>query len=390
MTILFLTPTYKPAYVYGGVTVVTSLLAESLVKAGHDVTVYTTNGNGSSELKVKTGEEILVDGVKVIYFKRYAGGHSHLSPGFWAKTLFNVHHFDIVHIHSWWSPTIIIAAAICKLRGRIPVLSPHGMFCDYVLNTNNKYKKQLLHAVVGRSILLNTFLHVSTDMEWKESQAFLKANWTGCIIPNLIESGKNLSPAKKESGAPLIIGFLSRIDRKKGLDVLISALAEVNFDFRLKIAGSGDQQYIAYLKELSKKKNISHKVEWVGWKDNIAKYQFYRSVDLLALISHNENFGVVVLEALSVGTPVLLSTGVGLSKYVEDNRLGWVLSMSEIENITQVLEIINDQPQERCRIGENAPYLIDRDYNTQKITECYLDFYSRVVENPLPESEILL
>ena len=390
MTILFLTPTYKPAYVYGGVTIVTSLLAESLAKAGHDVTVYTTNGNGDSEHKVKTSKIINVNGVKVIYFKRISRGHSHLSPGFWFKILFNVRKFDIVHIHSWWSPTIIIAAAICKLRGIMPVVSPHGMFCEYILNTNNKRKKQFLHYIVGRSLLRHSFLHVSTEMEWKESQNFLKTEWPGCIIPNLVASKFQNAVSKKNHDNPFVIGFLSRIDPKKRLDVLICALSKVQFDFSLQIAGSGDRQYINDLRKLAHDKGIADKVAWVGWKDNISKYEFYKSLDLFTLLSHNENFGVVVIESLSVGTPVLLSKEVGLSRYVNSNGLGWVIEQNDPHSVAWTLEMIYEDSQARANIQQHASDTIKRDYNSDALAERYIDFYAEITGKPVLTSELYL
>src|SRR5216117_3478674 len=99
MKILFVIPSYKPAYIYGGTVVVSGLLAESLVKQGHDITVYSTTANGKTELNVEEGKEKIVNGVKVIYFKRLTKDHSHISPGLWKKTFRTVRHFDIVHLH---------------------------------------------------------------------------------------------------------------------------------------------------------------------------------------------------------------------------------------------------------------------------------------------------
>ena len=67
MKILFITPSYKPAYIYGGTIVAVSTLAERLVRLGHIVTVYTTRANGDTELDVVAGAETMVEGVKVIY-----------------------------------------------------------------------------------------------------------------------------------------------------------------------------------------------------------------------------------------------------------------------------------------------------------------------------------
>ena len=70
MNILFIVPSYKPAYSYGGPIVVIARLAETLAALGHAVTVYTTTANGAIELPVVPGQPVDVDGVRVYYFKR--------------------------------------------------------------------------------------------------------------------------------------------------------------------------------------------------------------------------------------------------------------------------------------------------------------------------------
>ena len=386
MNILFIVPTYKPAYVYGGATEAISLLAESLVTCGHEVTVYTTNGNGKTELEIETGKEILVDGVKVFYFKRYTRDHSHLAPGFLAKVLFNVRKFDVVHLHSWWNPPIVMAAAICKLSGVKPILSPHGMFCDYVLYEHNKRKKQILHYFTKR-LLLNSFLHVSSEMEWDESQSFIKESWPGKILPNLVNADSNVVASRSESeNEPFVIGFISRIDPKKGLDILIKALSKVNFSYKLKIAGTGEPDYIQYLNQVALKQGNSEHIEWVGWKDKIQKFLFYSSIDLFALTSLNENFAVVVIESLSVGTPVFLSDKVGLSKYVKERKLGWVTAITDVNGVATQLNAVYLQKQMRRTIKERAPQIIKKDFDTTLLANKYADYYKSICNQQVSET----
>lgn len=187
MNILFITPSYKPAYIYGGPVVVISLLAESLIKLGHNVTVYTTTANGKRELDVTPGQMEIVDGVKVFYFKRLSGDHTHISPALWGHLNKHIKYFDAVHLHSWWNMLIIGSALVCKINKVIPVISPHGMFSNYILKTNNSGIKKWTQELVGRNILKNTILHVSTDMEWDESQQIVPG-WRGMVIPNLVHS----------------------------------------------------------------------------------------------------------------------------------------------------------------------------------------------------------
>ena len=371
MRILFITPSYKPAYIYGGTVVVIPLLAESLVLLGHEVTVYTTTADGSSELPVTPNKSVMVDGVTVYYFNRITKDHTHVSFALWRHLRATADSFDVVHIHSWWNILVLGAAWICKKKNIKPVLSPHGMFSDYIMNTNNTTLKRLLHRLWGKKLLDNTELHVSTQMEWSESQKMIP-NWKGMIIPNLVSlpSGE----FKRKENDVFTIGFLSRIDPKKGLDILIHALSKVNFRYRLIVAGEGEKKYLHQLKALSKALGNQHCIEWVGWKNGVDKFDFLARVDLFALTSHSENFAIVVIESLSVGTPVLISYEVGLASYVQQYGLGWLTGL-DIQNITSELQKANYNSNNRKNIELISPQLIKEHFNKFELAKQYVNLY---------------
>lgn len=379
MKLLFIVPSYKPAFVYGGTIVVITMLAEKLVAEGHEVTVYTTTANGKEELNVPTGKEMDVDGVKVTYFKRLTGDHTHISTSLCKQLFKDVKKFDVVHIHSWWSPLVLGAAWICKLRGVKPVFSPHGMLSTYIMETNNAGKKKLLHDFVGKGLLKNSWLHVTADTEMKESLDIIP-DWKGVVIPNLVQ----LSEKSHERNANEVftIGFLSRIDPKKGLDVLIKALSKVNFEYKLQIAGDGEEQYVNELKKLAVGLGTSEKLEWVGWKNGEEKFEFLAQLDLFALTSHNENFAVVVIEALSVGTPVIISNKVGLFKYVEERNFGSITDMT-IENITEQLNQLHAETGKLQKINTEAPVKIKEEFDGSVLAQEYAKFYLSTKERTL-------
>jgi glycosyltransferase involved in cell wall biosynthesis len=375
MKILFIVPSYKPAYIYGGTIVVVARLAEQLALEGHDVSVYTTTANGKVELDVVPGKEINVDGVKVTYFKRITGDHTHVSPTLWKFLHATVKRFDVVHIHSWWNPLVIGAAWICKLKGVKPVFSPHGMLSTYIMETNNAGKKKLLHDLVGKGLLDYSRLHVTADTEWEESLKIIP-HWEGKVIPNLVMLSEKVY--SRPANTVFTIGFLSRIDPKKGLDVLIKALSKVNFEYRLLIAGEGEEKYVNSLKQLAIECGNAEKLEWLGWKNGEEKFDYLSQLDLFALTSHNENFAVVVIEALSVGTPVLLSDKVGLYKYVLDRDMGWVTDM-DVNNITKELNKLYSENNKLQRINNDAPSTIKDEYNDSILAKEYIKLYQKLM-----------
>lgn len=375
MNILFIVPSYKPAYVYGGPIVCIARLAERLVQLGHAVTVYTTTANGKTELDVPLDEPVMMNGVKVRYFKRVTKDHTHASPSLWNETWRTVKQYDAVHMHSWWNFLVMGASLICTMRGVKPVLSPHGMFCDYVFGNKNQLKKKVLHNMLGRFLLRKTHLHVSSHMEWNECLR-VNRNWNGAMIYNLVDlpGGNYMKPQNRE----FTISFLSRIDPKKGLDILLQALSKVDFPFRLQVAGSGDEAYVQQMKETAAKLGISAQVDWVGWKNNEEKFSFLAGSDLFALTSHNENFAIVVIESLAVGTPVLVSEHVGLSRYVQENKLGWVTGIDSIEEVRQQLTEAYAAREERSRIHQSAAAIIRNDFNETTLANGYLGMYEDV------------
>lgn len=371
MKILFIVPYYKPAYIYGGPIVVTSLLAENLISLGHDVTIYSSTANGESELDVKPNSEMLVDGVKVRYFSRVTKDNTNVSPQLWKHLYQTINDFDVVHIHTWWNFLVLGAALICKSKKIKPVISPHGMLSDYIIYKRHPLAKKWLHKLVGRTLLKNSWLHVSTQMEWAESKKIIP-EWQGAIIPNLIRLSD--TEFNRVSGPEFNIGFLSRVDPKKGLDVLIRALSYVTVPYKLFIAGTGDCSYIQSLKILSEECGNNDKILWVGWKNGQEKFDFLAQMDLFALISHSENFAVVVLESLSVGTPVLISNNVGLYEYVQEKDFGWVTDMT-VENIADQINKLIHEKSKIQRINAEAPSIIKKEYDEAGLTKQYLNLY---------------
>lgn len=372
MRILFVAPSYKPAYIYGGPIVVIARLAERLVQLGHEVTVYTTTANGKTELDVPLKEPVMIDGVSVIYFKRITKDHTHISPSLYAHVWKTARQYDVIHIHSWWNFLVLGAALMCRLRGVKPVLSPHGMFCDYVLNANNQAKKKILHAVIGKQLLKHTYLHVSSRMEWNECIA-INNDWRGAEIFNLVD----LPSGEYARTAPPVftISFLSRIDPKKGLDILLHALSGVSFPYKLQIGGSGDEEYVAQLKKMVTTLGMEQHVEWSGWKNSQEKFTFLAGSDLFALTSLNENFAIVVIESLYVGTPVLISNNVGLSNYVQQNKFGWITGIDDVTEIREKLTQAYNNKQERNSITSRAKAVIDHDFNEVRLAQDYVKLY---------------
>ncbi|MEK7257284.1 MAG: glycosyltransferase [Bacteroidota bacterium] len=376
MKILHVIGTYKPAWVYGGPIFSTSLLCENLAKAGHQVKMLTTTANGVFELEVPIGKLQIVDGVEVIYFHRYTKDHSHLSPGLFWQVWKDCRRYDAVHIHAWWNLPAIFAALICWLRGVKPVLSPRGMLSDFTFEKNHSSAKGIFHRTVGKFLLRNTRLHLTSEAEKQESTGIGASSF---VLPNFIQTANGQALRAPENEV-FTLFFLSRIHPKKNLENLLEALSQVTFDFRFQVAGMGESAYLDDLKKLAVEKGLAEKIEWLGELHGEEKFRRYAAADLFVLPSFNENFANVVIEALSAGTPVLVSEEVGLANYVKDNELGWICKTGAGE-IAEALTAVFEQKNKSQEIRRKAPGIIEQDFSPKALTEKYVLEYQRLKEN---------
>ncbi len=377
MKILHIVPSYKPAFVYGGPIVSVSSLCENQVALGHQVTVYTTTANGKSELQIAANQAIKVDNVDVFYFNRVTKDHTHLSPRLLAVLWKTVDQFDVVHIHSWWNVLVILATMVCCLKGVKPILSPRGMLTQYTFGNQHSIIKRIIHGTVGIRLLRRTTLHATTELELTESKQ-LYAQWPSFVLPNIVTFPPlNLDVrtfAHTQDNDCFKLLFMSRIDPKKGLELLFKSLAVVDFPYELTIAGEGKAAYVEVLKQLASDLQIEDRIHWVGWQSGASKYKLLHQADLFVLTSYNENFANVVLESLFVGTAVLVSKKVGLFSYVSSNNLGWVCDLTPNSIKTQ-LELAYTSIEDRESIRKIAPSNAKEDFAGEVVSQKYIVSY---------------
>jgi glycosyltransferase involved in cell wall biosynthesis len=372
MKILHITASYKPAFIYGGPIYSVSALCEALVKSAdrslksespssllHNVEVITTLANGKEEHPYPSGALKIVEGVPVRYFKRLTKDHSHFSPALLWHLWKTAKTFDVIHIHSWWNLVSMGSVLICIIKGIKPIVSPRGMLGNYTFSKG----KTLFHNFIGKYLLRKCDFHATTMMEaeeialrigkaeivdlmeWKSRRSEDRSRKS--ILPiiyvlhNIVKQPKILPEKIRLFDGTLKLIFLSRIHPKKGIELLLDALAEVQFPFSLSIVGEGATDYVESLKLKVESLKLSQAVKWIGAVYGDEKFKLLAEHDLLVLPSYNENFANVVIESLAVGTPVLISEHVGLKNYIEDNNFGKVFKLKEIksdmENFYQLL-----------------------------------------------------
>ncbi|NJL73316.1 MAG: glycosyltransferase [Candidatus Competibacteraceae bacterium] len=127
-------------------------------------------------------------------------------------------------------------------------------------------------------------------------------------------------PALKEA---LIVLFLGRLHHKKGVNLLIEAFVSVtNESARLVLAGPASPDYLAYLRNLVTKSHLDGRVVFTGMLYGAERIAALADADLFVLPSHQENFGLAVVESLAAGTPVIISDQVNIHREIAQAGCG--------------------------------------------------------------------
>ena len=219
-----------------------------------------------------------------------------------------VHHF-----HGLWNPSHSRLATRLRKCGRPYVVSPHGMLEPWAFR-HRRWKKLPYFWLIERKFLAGArSLFVTSRMEAEHLGRLVRHPCVELLPLGCRDRrGPDCAAARAALGWSADerrIIFLSRLDVKKGLDLLLQAMAGEGPDWkgwRLIVVGDGEPAYVASLKAMAATASARlPPVEWIGavWGD--ARWRYLQGADLFCLPTHSENFGIAVLEALHVGTPVL-------------------------------------------------------------------------------------
>jgi glycosyltransferase involved in cell wall biosynthesis len=185
--------------------------------------------------------------------------------------------------------------------------------------------------------------------------------------PNKAMSDRNIMLDKyPELKDKRIILFLGRIHPKKGLDVLLDAFAAiVNEDPRLHllIAGPDEVGLLASLQQRAESLHISKRVTWAGMVSGDLKWDAYRCAELFCLPSHQENFGVAIVEALSCSLPVAISKPVNISCKIRSANAGLVFEDNIIKLEQSLREWLLLADSHKALMAENAKQLFAEQFD---------------------------
>jgi glycosyltransferase involved in cell wall biosynthesis len=310
----------------------------------------------------------------------------------WALTRWLAGHvadYDLVHIHALFSYAAVLASVLARKHGVPYIIRPLGTLNRFGMEKRHPRLKRLSYGLIERRILAGAAcVHYTSEAEQREAAA-LGAPGRPVVIPHGVEleafrpkaaSGWIIRRAPHLAGR-IIILFLSRIDPKKGLDLLLPAFARLRTqqpDIALVIAGDGEAEFVAKLKAEALRLGIDADLYWAGFLGGDEKLAALADADLFVLPSYSENFGLSVVEAMASRLPVVISNEVGIHHEVTGGQAGLVTSCQVPSLIAALASLVADAGL-RERLGQAGRRLVESRFSAEVMTAAVLRMYHEIL-----------
>ena len=380
--------------VYGGPSQMVLGLSAALAAAGIDVTIITTDSNGDigqPALDVPLNQPIQQAGYRIIYFRCSPFRRYKFSLGLLQWLNHHIEEFDLAHIHALFSPVSTAAATLARYHKLPYIMRPCGMLDPADLR-KKKQLKQIYAALLERHNLAGAAaIHFTSKQEAKISERF------GILLTGKMPMPQDLiiplgvaistdslsvkSVANQSSQIPKIL-FMSRIEPKKGLNLLLPALEKIlaeGIEFHFFLVGSNPQD-ADYESEIRSKIENSPLAEFTtitGFVTGDRKATLLQNADLFVLPSYYENFGIAVAEAMAAGKPVVISDQVHIWEEIQQAEAGWVGPL-EVDAIAFLIKTALLDGDERRRRGLNAKEYAKKHYSWDAIAQQTIQAYQQI------------
>ncbi|MDP2021668.1 MAG: glycosyltransferase [Hydrogenophaga sp.] len=186
--------------------------------------------------------------------------------------------------------------------------------------------------------------------------------------------------AHPETQGKRLLLYLSRIHEKKGCDLLIHAFAQVaaaDPSLHLVMAGPDQTGLVATLKQQAQSLGIADRITWPGMLQGDAKWGAFHAAEVFCLPSHQENFGIVVAEALGCGKPVLISDKVNIWREIEADGAGIVRPDTKEGTADALRTWLAHTPEAQERMREAGKQCFENRYRIEGVAADLVNIITR-------------
>lgn len=349
---------------YGGIATCTYDLITAMHSIGFPLDLLTLQVRNPSDKLMGKGEEWIK-----------ALPNDAITPYEYSKGITQYlknHNYDLYHTNGLWMYCNHITCSIARHRRKPYIITPHGMLYPDAIHRSYWKKWPLIQLYFRKDIDRADCLHVTCKAEMEHVRNF---GYKGAIaiIPNpanLPDYLDGMTTTKQTflRCSPLRkFGFLGRLHPVKKVENLLYGIAKLPRpqDCELIIMGKGDDAYEQFLRNEVHRLGLKN-VKFNGFVSGREKYEQLAQLSCLFVPSDFENFGMIVTEALSVGTPVMASLGTPWEE-LNTTGCGWWIDRTP-ENIAQVMQEVIDMPtNELIMMGEKGRTLVYEKYSAPKV-----------------------
>ena len=351
----------------GGMNVYVLQVAKELARRGYLVDVYTRRHDPKDPEVVE-----LADGARVVHIK--AGPFDTTKESLYEyipEFLSNLHRFqqaagvvyDLIHSHYWLSGRV---GVILAQRWKVPHVVTFHTLAKTKLRARAGEREPQWRISAEKIVSQSADAIVVTTAQEQEdlSRLYGIARPKIHVIPAGVDLELFRPVDRNEARQALglredkVILYVGRIEPLKGLDVLVGALPllENPENTRLLVVGGkpGEDAELQRLKSFAEGLGIGEKVTFTGAVEQDRLPIFYSAADVFVLPSYYESFGLVALEAMACGTPVVVSRVGGLKTFIKNGETGYLIPWHCPEPFAQRLDMLLENPSLRDKMGKAA------------------------------------
>ncbi|MCU0679921.1 MAG: glycosyltransferase family 4 protein [Planctomycetes bacterium] len=369
-----------PPY-HGGIGNSAKNIAE-ILSSEHEVTTFTIDYRDDSQTKKiknqKSTESTENINYQTVKLKAWPGLGK---AGFLWSLFFHLNQFDVVYFHyPFFGSDIVIW--LWKL------FSPQKrLYIHYHMQVQFSFFWQKIFALPSYLIRYSLFkkadkiivasLDYITNSELKK---FFNKQATKFIeIPFSVNLKKFFPQTNDNEPAQILfVGGLDKAHYFKGVNVLLSALSQITLNFKATIIGQGELKNEYQIQ--AQKLGLNEKILFLDSVDDLSLPQYYRRSDIFVFPSLNQNeaFGLVLLEALASGVPVIASNLPGVRTVFQEGKQGLLIKPGSISDLKDKLNYLLTNQEKRKNMAKAARLLIEERYDSQKIKEKYLNLFKTI------------
>lgn len=282
---------------------------------------------------------------------------------------------DLVHVNCCWMPACAFVQQMAQKRNIKVVLTPHGMLEPWIIKRHYWTRKLPALLLYQKAAIQNADCLQATAESEKENLLKLGYNSNIKIVKLGIDVESIIMKISWKKNKQLL--FLSRVHVKKGINYLIEAADILRDDlqgYKILVAGEGDADYVASLKQQIMDKGLQDIIQLIGGVYGNKKWELFQTSDFFVLPTHSENFGLAIAESLASGTPVITTVGTPWNDLNSSNAGAWIEIGTQplVETLRRFLSLSDGELE---TMGKNGRKLIETKYSAKVMAEEMMKVY---------------